>query len=175
MFSVRTIASVCAVVLLAGSVAPKAQSITPILSYSVSGTTLTLSWRPAAGATSYELIVVGVANPIGVGNVLSISGAVAPGFYQVQVRGRAGSLAGPLSNQVTVPVAVSTPAPTNLGVIQSGNAALLVWDLPASTVGLSSMAAQMLTGPGGGVAQQVAIPVGRSVNVPNVPSGAYTV
>ncbi len=175
MFSVRTIASVCAVMLLAGSVAPRAQSITPILSYSVSGTTLTLSWTPAAGATSYELIVVGVANPIGVGNVLSISGAVAPGFYQVQVRGRAGSLVGPLSNQVTVPVAVSTPAPTNLGVIQSGNAALLVWDLPASTVGLSSMAAQILTGPGGGVAQQVAIPVGRSVNVPNVPSGAYSV
>jgi len=160
--------------LIAVSVAPQAQSITPVLSYSVSGTTITLNWTPAAGATSYELIVAGVSNPISVGNVLSISGAVAPGFYQVQVRGRAGSLVGPLSNQVTVPVAVATPAPTNLGVIQSGNSALLVWDLPASTVGLSSMAAEILTGPGGGVAQQLPIPVGRSVNVPNVPSGVYT-
>ena len=175
MFSVRTVAGVCAAILLATSVAPRAQSITPVLSYSVNGTTVTLSWTPAAGATSYELLVVGVANPINVGNVLSMSGAVAPGFYQVQVRGRAGTLVGPASNQVTVPVGVSTPAPTNLRGILSGNGVLLVWDLPASTVGLSTMAAQILTGPGGGVAQQLGIPVGRSLAVPNIPSGTYTV
>ena len=175
MFSVRTIASVCAVILLAGSVAPRAQSITPVLSYSVSGTTVTLAWTPAAGATSYELLVVGVANPINVGNVLSMSGAVAPGFYQVQVRGRAGSLVGPLSNQVTVPVAVSTPGATNLRAIQSGNGALLVWELPASTVGLSGLVGQVLTGPGGSVVQQIGIPIGRSLSVPNIPSGTYTI
>jgi hypothetical protein len=116
-----------------------------------------------------------VANPINVGNVLSVSTAVPPGFYRAQVRGRAGSLVGPLSNQVTVPVAVSTPAPTNLRAIQSGNGALLMWDLPASTVGLSAMAAQILTGPGGAVAQQLPIPLGTWVSVPNAPSGTFTV
>ena len=125
MISVRTVAGVV-VALLAASVAPHAQSTTPTLTYSVSATTVTLNWTPAVGATSYELVVVGVANPIGVGSVLSYTATVPPGFYQVQVRGRAGTLVGPLSNQVTIPVAVSTPAPTNLRAIQSDTGVLLV-------------------------------------------------
>jgi hypothetical protein len=174
MVSARALAPLCVAILLAVSVAPRAQSITPTLSYSVSGTTVTLNWTPAAGATSYELVVVSVANPIQVGNVLTVSTTVPPGFYQVQVRGRAGAVVGPLSNQVTIPVAVSTPAPTNLRAIQSGNGALLLWDL-SSAVGVSAMGLQALSGPGGGVAQEIPVPIGTSLSVPSVPSGTYTV
>lgn len=175
MVAARISAGICAALLLVSTAAPRAQSITPSLTYAVTGTTVTLNWTPAAGATTYELVVVGVASPIGVGNVLTYSAAVAPGFYQVQVRGRAGTLVGPLSNQVTIPVAVSTPAPTNLRAIQSGNGILLLWDLPSSTVGLSTLVLQVLSGPGGGVVQQYPGPVGTATAVPNVPSGTYTI
>lgn len=175
MVAARISAGICAALLLVSTAAPRAQSVTPSLTYAVTGTTVTLNWTPAAGATAYELVVAGVASPIGVGNVLTFTATVAPGFYQVQVRGRAGTLVGPLSNQVTIPVAVSTPAPTNLGAIQSGNGILLLWDLPSSTVGLSALALQVLAAPGGGVVQQVGVPLGRWAAVPNAPAGTYTV
>jgi hypothetical protein len=175
MTSVRTIAGACvAVLFLLASAAPRAQSTTPTLSFSVNGTTVTLNWTPAAGATSYELIVAGIASPIAVGNVLTYATTAPPGFYDVQVRGRAGSVVGPLSNLVTIPVAVSTPAPTNLAGILSGNGALLTWDLPASTTGLTGMALQLLSGPGGGVVSQGAIPLANALRVTGIPPGTYT-
>lgn len=150
-----------------------AQVYTPVLTYAVSGTTVTLSWTPVTGATSYEVVVAGIAAPIAVGNVLTTTGVVAPGFYDVQVRGRAGTLVGPLSNLVTVPVAVQTPAPTNLAGILSGNGVLLTWDVP-STRGLSSLAVQLLNAQGG-VVGSGPVPVGTYAAVPSVPSGTYRI
>ena len=82
------------------------------------------------------MVVAGLA-PIAVGNVLGYSAPVPPGFYQVQVRGRAGSLVGPLSNQVVIPVGVNTPGPGGLSGILNGTGVLLTWSLPPSTVGLT--------------------------------------
>ena len=175
MRAARITASVCVVILLVASIATRAQSITPTLAYAVSGTTVTLNWTPAAGATSYELVVVGVRQPdrgrqrphdVGDGRAGLLPGA---GSWPRRVGRRPAVEPGDDSGRG------QTPPPANLRAIQSGNGTLLIWDLPSSTVGLAALGLQVLGGPGGGVVQQFQVPVGTSASVPSVPSGTYTV
>lgn len=175
MVSARMTAGLCGLLLLAASAVPMAQSVTPTLTFSVSGTSITLNWTPVTGATGYQLIVAGVAVPVPVGNVLSVTQSVPPGLYQVQVRGVAGVVFGPPSNAVSIPVGVAPPtppaAPTNLSAFVNGSSALLSWTLPEGT--LSGLLIEVVGGPFAG--QAIPLPVRSSQVVGPVPNGAHQV
>jgi hypothetical protein len=77
----------------------------------VSGTTVTLSWSPSAGATSYEVEAVvqvtGQTFLLPVGNVTTFNVPNVPlGNYIVRVRGRNAAGVGAFSNQILVIVGV---------------------------------------------------------------------
>jgi len=76
------------------------------LSASASGDTVTIRFNPVPGASTYEVVAVGVCDPCAVvGTTEVVASGVPPGSYTIGVRARSGADAGPLSN--TVPLVVN--------------------------------------------------------------------
>jgi len=178
MKAARTIAGVLCVVLL-GLTGAEAQSFQ--LSASVSGSTVSLNWTAVPGASLYALEVQVAGgphvppSPVGALTSAQFFNVPAATYYV-----RAWALAGGQSvssNIATVVVTVpgtAPPAPTNLTAQVEGNSLVLSWSLP-TTAGLTALVAEVLTGPGGGVANQIPIRVSTSTVVPSVPNGVHTV
>lgn len=100
-----------AVFLLSATVAASAQQ--PIVTTTVNGTMVGITWTPVAGAHAYDVEVGGAftgattlpASPTGY--VVQ----AAPGTYLLRIRGRAGHLVGPFSEIVTIVVGAPAPPP----------------------------------------------------------------
>ena len=116
----------------------------PTLAGSASGTTVSLSWTPAAGAAPTSYIVEAGTTPgasnvyVGnVGNVLALSTAAPAATYHVRVRGVNAFGPGAASNEVTLTVGTPTAplpgAPTLTGSVAQTSVSL-AWT-PAATGG----------------------------------------
>lgn len=174
MLSARLTAGLCGLLLLAASTGAQAQAeYTPTLTLvSVDNATNTvhLSWTAVQGATGYELVVEGV-GVLPVGNALEIIRAVPVGTYPVQVQAVAESQVGPPSNQVVAYVGVTPPAapdpPTNFAAIVNGDAALLTWTNPSSS--LTGLTIEVVSGPYAGIT--IPLSVATSMPLPVIPAG----
>lgn len=103
------------------------------LAYTISGSTVTLTWTASTGAASYD---VEVGSRTGATDLTTLSttsatlsGAAVAGVYYVRVRGRNSSGTGDASNEVAITVgscgAVSAPGPLSASV--AGAMVRLVW------------------------------------------------
>jgi hypothetical protein len=110
-------------------------SLTPTLTAQVVGNQVTLQWTGVAGAQGYT-VVVGTAPgaaDIGAMNVpattTSLSTPAPDGVYYIRVRGFAGSLIGPFSNEVVATVGGPCVVPTEPIVTASvnGGTVILNW------------------------------------------------
>lgn len=117
----------------------------PALTGSVSGTTVTLSWTPPAGAAPSAYVVEAGSSPgtsnvfVGnVGNVLILSTSAPLGTYYVRVRGVNAFGPGASSNEITLTVGTPPPPlpgpPTLTGSVSQGIVSL-AWT-PAATGGV---------------------------------------
>ncbi len=100
--------AVCAwVVAVSGAAAQD----TPGLSASVNGTAVTIQWTGVPGAAGYHLIVNGsVTTEVNLPATTTMIVVDAPaGSYRLRVRGTAGSVQGPFSNEVTLNVGSAPP------------------------------------------------------------------
>lgn len=131
----------------------------PALTGSVAGTTVRLSWTPAAGGAAAATYVVEAGSTPGssnvyrgtVGNVLALSTTAPAATYYVRVTGVNAFGPGAPSNEITLvvgtPVAPLPGAPTLTGSVAQ-NAVSLAWT-PASTGGSpSSYVVEAGTSPG---------------------------
>lgn len=170
-------AALAALVLLTAS--PRAQVLpAPVLQASATGTTVSASWTPVAGATSYR-VEAGLTPTVmlygqDVGAVTSFSIQAPQGTFYLRVFARNASGLGSPSNvvQVSVQNAVAPPAaPTNLQATVSGNAVTLTASLPS---GLTGLLLQGGVTPG---ATQAAVPlnVAPQNTLTGVPPGSYYV
>lgn len=179
MLRTRTWAGVLAVALaLSASIGLPAQNFQPTLAFSITGSNVTLNWTAIPGATGYDVLVKvgGVPmQPFAVGAVTTVTVPAPPGVYVVSVRATQGSLVGPFSNEVTIAVNVSPPAPppapTNFGAIVSGSSALLSWTLPPVS-DLLGLVVEVVGGPFAGL--QLPVRVSTSALVEGVPNGAHS-
>lgn len=150
------------------------------LNASASGNTVSASWNAVPGATVYglEALMQGgpYIPPTPLGGATSVQLPNIPaGTYFLRAWASNGALS-ISSNIVTVSVALpgaSTPAPSNLTAQVQGNAVLVSWSLP-TTAGLAAIAAEILSGPGGAILQQIPVRVSTSAYLPHVPNGIYT-
>ncbi len=110
------------------------------LTAAVSGSRVTLNWRPGSGgtpATEY-LLYIGtkpwgqqVVDARSVGNVLTVSGDLPKGRYYARVRARNAAGVSPSSNQVSFIVGRTLAVPTGFVATWSGTTATLQWTAPA--------------------------------------------
>jgi hypothetical protein len=93
--------------------AGEAAAQAPTLTYTVSGTSVTIQWSDVPGATGYDLFVTGaISGQFQLPATTLVRVIAPPGTYNVQVRGRVGTVQGPLSNQVTIVVGAVAPPPS---------------------------------------------------------------
>ncbi|MGQ0734580.1 MAG: hypothetical protein ACT4QD_13110 [Acidobacteriota bacterium] len=139
--------------ILGGLFATEAAAQPPVLAFSQNGNRVTLNWTPVAGATAYDLIVTGtIAGQFSLpASLTSVSVDAPPGSYNVQVRGTAGSVQGPLSNIIAILIGVVPPpctppvAPTATAVV-TGGSVTINW---TAIAGASSYTVQFSRFPGG--------------------------
>jgi hypothetical protein len=151
------------------------------LSSTWSGSTVTLSWAPSPGATSYALEVgssSGASN-LGVfdlGGVTSFSAPVPAGRFYVRVRGVNATGASAPSNELVVQRGtVQAPgAPRNLTSSGSGSTVTLQWAAPAT--GGTPTAYVLEVGSASGLANLGAFNVGQVTTLTtSAPPGQYYV
>jgi len=117
-----------------------------LLTSSVNGASVRLTWNTIGGASSYRLEAggaSGLANLVNadLGNVTAFEGLVPPGTYYVRVRGVVGGSATAPSNQVTVAVTTTAscvtppPVPSGLTAVAGGLLASFRWSASASATG----------------------------------------
>lgn len=117
-----------------------------LLTSSVNGASVRLTWNTIGGASSYRLeagSASGLANLVNadLGNVTAFEGLVPPGTYFVRVRGVVGGSATAPSNQVTVAVTTTAscvtppPVPAGLTAVAGGLLASFRWSAAASATG----------------------------------------
>jgi hypothetical protein len=125
--------------------AADAAAQSPTVTATVNGAVVTVQWTPLPGATAYDVVVTGalsgsVAVPA---SVTTFTVTPPPGTYNVQIRGRAGTTVGPLSNLVTIninpggapPGPCAPPAAPSINVSASGNLVTVSWAPVAGTIG----------------------------------------
>jgi len=146
-----------ALALLVGT-ASVASAQAPSVTATVNGSSVSVQWTPVAGATLYDVIVTGSFN--GTVELAATSFFVAtapPGTYNIQVRGKAGSVLGPLSTPATVTVGGAAPgcpppgAPT-LTVTVTGTQVSLNW---TAVDGAAGYRVEIGQSPGGTALAQV--------------------
>ena len=161
------------------------------LTRTVQGTTVLLNWGapPGSQPTSYVIEAgsasgasnITVFDTGGAGTGLTVNN-VPPGTYFVRVRGKDSAGTGPASNEVTVIVTGSGPAPgpcvpRNLTGIVIGSDVALGWDEPSgagSQCGSNSYLVQVGSAPGASDLAQVSTPglIG-AFNVSGVGAGTF--
>lgn len=109
----RTTSVAVAVCGIVGLFAADAAAQAPTLSATAVADTVTIQWTPLVGATGYTITVEGTLNasvnlPSSVTQIIVKPPA---GSYRVRVRGFAGTLVGPLSNEAVVTVGAGQPQP----------------------------------------------------------------
>ena len=145
---------------------------------SVAGSTVTLQWVAAAGATNY--LLEGGTTPgstlgqIPTGSTATTYSFPAPsGVFYLRIKALAanGSTSA-ASNEVQVAVNVPTPpdAPTKLTGNAIGSRLQLAWTNAATGGAPTAMLLQV----GGGVSLTVPLPLGQTFSYPAVPPGTYT-
>jgi hypothetical protein len=153
-----------------------AQPAAPVLQVSVSGTTVTASWAPVAGATSYRAEAGFAPSQMlagyEVGAQTTFSVTAPQGVYYLRVLARnAQGLSAP-SNivGVTVSSAQTPPSPpANLQAVTSGNTITFAATPPAGATGLLLAAG---VAPGQTLAV-LPVPLSGQLAVPGVPPGTY--
>jgi hypothetical protein len=113
MKSIRNMVFVAAALVLAPIVAREARAQAPTVSFNVSGPSVTIQWTPVPGASIYDVFVSGtLSGQVQLPAAVTVVRVNAPvGTYGIQVRGRAGSQVGPLSNMAMITVGGSAPPP----------------------------------------------------------------
>jgi hypothetical protein len=108
----RELAPIVLALLVASAGETAAQSA-PTVTASVNGGVVTVQWNGVPGATAYDIIVTGsLSGTVSVpASVTSFTVTAPPGIYNIQIRGTAGSVQGPLSNTATVNVGGGGPTP----------------------------------------------------------------
>ena len=161
------------------------------LTRTVQGTTVVLSWGvpPGSQPTSY---VIQAGSASGLSDILVFNTGntatgltvpnVPPGTYFVRVRGRDAAGNGPASNEVTVVVGSSGPAPAqciplNLTAVAVGSELALNWDEPPGSgtpCGSNTYLVQVGSSPGASNVAQVSTPglIGQYF-VSGAPPGTY--
>ncbi|MGE4082013.1 MAG: fibronectin type III domain-containing protein [Vicinamibacterales bacterium] len=172
------VAAVCAVAfvglphVLVAQGAPQAPTN---LSATVQGSTVELSWSPAAGAVGYQLEAGSVRGAADlVVTTVMVPGLVANnvpnGRYWVRVRsGNAAGLSAP-SNEISVRVGCLGPpaAPTGLSANAAGNTVTITWQ---GSAGAASYVLE--AGSASGAADLAAVPLGAPGLLATAPYGAY--
>jgi hypothetical protein len=109
------------------------------LTYSVNGSTATLTWTAAANSpTSYVLQAGFVSGQtvasFNVGTSTTITATAGPGTYYVRIVAINADGVSPPSNEVVVVIACTPSAPLNFRVMQKGTEAFLFWRAPSTGV-----------------------------------------
>ena len=178
------IATASATVTLGGAAAPPSAPQT--LSGSVSGSRVSLAWRPPSGggAPQTYLLYAGttsggtnVANGVSVGNVLSAYGDLPKGRYYIRVRAANAAGVSPDSNMIQVRVGRQLASPSGFTVTWVGTTATLTWttasgasaeDVPTNFV--------LEAGSGPGLSDVASIQLGNTTSFStDVSSGTYYV
>ena len=153
---------------------------------SVSGSKVTLSWRPnTSGGTPTEyLLYVGTyawgSNVIyarSVGNVLSVTGELPVGTYYARVRARNAYGTSYSSNQVSFTIGTKLASPSAFDVQWSGTKATLTWVASAAdSADLVPSNYVLEAGTGPGLADIAAIPLNTATSFSaDIPAGVYYV
>lgn len=130
-----------AVAAVLGVFASEASAQTTVTWQQLSSTRIRVDWTPIPGATSYDVFVTNLGvGPVPVPTTFFVVDPP-PGTYVIQVRGRAGAAAGPLSEPLTVNFA-GGPAPgcapvaaPSITVGTSGSTVNVSWAAVAGAVG----------------------------------------
>lgn len=129
-----------AFVALSGS---EAAAQAPTVTATVNGAVVSVQWTGIVGATGYDIVVSGAfAGSVAVPSAVTSFVVTPPaGTYNIQIRGTAGSVQGPLSNVATVTVGGSGPGPCGAPAAPTVNAtavgtvATVSWSAVAGALG----------------------------------------
>lgn len=165
-----------------GQTAPLAPSS---MTSSVSGSRVTLAWRPpsSGSAPTEYLLDVGtrsgasnISRGVVVGNVLSVSGDLPRGRYYARVRARNAYGTSASSNQVSFRIGAQLASPTRLSVTWQGTQANLSWVAPAADGSGTPSGYVLEAGSAPGLSDVAVVPVGNVTGFSaSVPSGIYYV
>src|SRR5687767_7225160 len=105
------------------------------LTYSVNGSTATLTWTAAANAPTSYILQAGFASgqtatAFNVGTSTAITASAGPGTYYVRIVAINAEGTSAPSNEVVVVIACTPSAPQNFRVMQRGTEAFLFWRAP---------------------------------------------
>ena len=181
--STGAVATTSATVTLAATAAPTAPTN---LSGSVSGSRVSLAWRPPSGGGTPQtyLIYAGttsggtnVANGVSVGNVLAASADLPKGRYYIRVRAANASGTSPDSNSITLRVGKQLASPGGFTVTWVGTTATLTWTTAAGASAEDTPTNFVLeAGSTPGLSDVARIRVGNTTSFSaNVSSGTYYV
>ncbi len=169
---VRSVAAVCAALLVGTGVA-SAQA--PVLSTTVSGNAVTLSWTATAGATGYRLDAGTAPATYNIGSVPLAAitalplGVVPNGIYFLRIVALPG---GEVSNEVVLQLPQPPAAPANLQVARNGTALVATWS--PGTGGGTTAGYQFRVGLTSGATDFPALPLGgTSFFGGPIPPGTY--
>jgi hypothetical protein len=176
-------ATASATVTVGGGAAPTAPQS---LSGSVSGSRVSLTWRPPAGGGTPQtyLLYAGtsagatnVANGVAVGNVLSAAGDLPRGRYYIRVRAANAYGTSPESNTISVRVGRQLASPTGFTVTWVGTTATLTWTASAGATAEDTPSDYVLeAGSAPGASDVATIRVGNTTSFrADVSSGLYYV
>lgn len=149
------------------------------LAYTVSGTTVSVTWTESTGATSYDVEVGSRSGLADIGTysttTASLSGSAAAGTYYVRVRARnaAGTSAATAEIAITVGSCAALAAPAGLNYTVAGSTVVLVW---AGASGATSYVLE--AGSSAGATDLANVDTGSTstaYTAPSVPRGTYYV